>query len=137
MRDGHTRKSLEPSPGRTSFADFVETWNPSLVVLSGELQGRDYPIERASTVVGRGPGVDLAFDDETLSRQHASIEFADSGLRLRDLGSLNGVCINGGVVKSGELKHGDRFQLGDLAFQLILEKRSRAPRTHYVDIEDV
>jgi len=135
MRDGCTRESLGSSSGRTSFADFVEAWNPSLVVLSGRLQGTDYPIERASTVVGRGPGVDLAFDDETLSRQHASIEFADGGLRLRDLGSLNGVCINGGVVKSGELEHGDRFQLGDLAFQLILEKRSRAPKIHY--IEDV
>ena len=135
MRDGYTRESRESATGQNSFADFIETWNPSLVVLSGGLQGTDYPIERASTVVGRGPDVDLAFDDETLSRQHASIEFANGGLRLRDLGSLNGVCINGGVVKSGELKHGDRFQLGDLTFQLILEKRSRAPKTHY--IEDV
>ena len=135
MRDGYTRESMKSSSSRTSFADFIETWNPSLVVLSGGLQGTDYPIERASTVVGRGPDVDLAFDDETLSRQHASIEFADGGLRLRDLGSLNGVCINGGVVKSVELKHGDRFQLGDLTFQLIHEKRSRAPKIHY--IEDV
>ncbi len=135
MRDGYTRESLKSSSSRTSFADFIETWNPSLVVLSGGLQGTDYPIERATTVVGRGPDVDLAFDDETLSRQHASIEFAEGGLRLRDLGSLNGVRINGAEVKWGELKHGDRFQLGDLAFQLILEKRSRTPKTHY--IEDV
>jgi pSer/pThr/pTyr-binding forkhead associated (FHA) protein len=132
MRDGHTRESLESSSHRTSFADFIEVWNPSLIILSGGLQGTDYPIERASTLVGRGPGVDLAFDDETLSRQHASIEFADGGLRLRDLGSLNGVSINGGVVKSGELKHGDRFQLGDLAFQLILEERPRTPKIHYI-----
>jgi pSer/pThr/pTyr-binding forkhead associated (FHA) protein len=133
MRDGYTRESLKSSSSRTSFEDFIEAWSPSLVVLSGGLQGTDYPIERTSTVVGRGPGVDLALDDETLSRQHASIEFADGGLRLRDLGSLNGVCINGSVAKSGELKHGDRFQLGDLAFQLILEERPRAPKTHYVE----
>ena len=135
MRDGYTRESLESSSHRTSFADFIKAWNPSLVVLSGGLQGTDYPIEHASTLVGRGPGVDLAFDDETLSRQHASIEFADGGLRIRDLGSLNGVSINGGAVKSSELKHGDRFQLGDLAFQLILEERPRTPKIHY--IEDV
>jgi pSer/pThr/pTyr-binding forkhead associated (FHA) protein len=135
MRDGYTRESLESAAGRTSFAEFTEIWSPSLVVLNGRLQGSDYPIDRASMLVGRGPGVDLAFDDETLSRQHASIEFANGGLRLRDLGSLNGVSLNGGAVKVGELKHGDRFQLGDLAFQLILEKRSRAPKIHY--IEDV
>ena len=133
MRDGYTRESLESSSHRTSFADFIEAWNPFLVVLSGGLQGTDYPIEHASTLVGRGPGVDLAFDDETLSRQHASIEFADGGLRLRDLGSLNGLSINGSPVNSGELKHGDRFQLGNLAFQLIVEERPHTPKTHYID----
>jgi len=135
MRDGYTRESPKSASGATSFAEFIEAWNPSLVILSGKLQGTDFPIERASTVVGRGPGVDLALEDETLSRQHASIEFAGGGLRLRDLGSLNGVSINGGVVKSGALKHGDRFQLGDLAFQLILEERPHTPEIHY--IEDV
>ncbi len=133
MRDGYTRESSTSSSGNNSFADFVGVWNPSLVVVSGKLQGTDFPIEHACTVVGRGPGVDLAFDDETLSRQHASIEFAEGGLRLRDLGSLNGVSINGDVVKSGGLKHGDRFQLGDLTFQLIFEKRSRTPKIHYIE----
>jgi len=133
MRDGKTRESRECSAGRTTFADFLEDWHPTLVVLSGRLQGTDHPIERASTVIGRGPGVDLAFDEETLSRQHASIEFADGELRLRDLGSLNGVAINGAATKSGALKHGDRLQLGDLGFQLILEKRSRAAKIHYID----
>jgi pSer/pThr/pTyr-binding forkhead associated (FHA) protein len=133
MRDGYTRESPKSSSGETSFAEFIEAWNPSLVILSGKLQGTDFVIQGASTVIGRGPGVDLALDDETLSRQHASIEFAGGGLRLRDLGSLNGVSINGGVVKSGELKHGDRFQLGDLAFQLILEERPHTPKTFYVE----
>ncbi len=133
MRDGRTRESLESASRRTSFEDFIEVWSPLLVVLNGRLQGTSHPIERASTVVGRGPGVDLAFDDETLSRQHASIEFTAGGLQLRDLGSLNGVCINGAAVKAGELKHGDRLQLGDLALQLLLEKRAREPKIHYID----
>jgi pSer/pThr/pTyr-binding forkhead associated (FHA) protein len=133
MRDGYTRESLRSPSGDTSFADFAGRWNPSIVVLNGELQGTDFPIEYAYTVVGRGPGVDLAFDDDTLSRQHASIEFGGGRLRLRDLGSLNGVSINGEVVKSRELKHGDRIQLGDLTFQLIFEKRARTPKIHFVD----
>lgn len=133
MRDGCTRESPKSASGGTTFADFIEAWNPSLVILSGKLQGTDFPIEHASTLIGRGPGVDLALDDETLSRQHASIEFAAGGLRLRDLGSLNGLSINGSAVHSGELKHGDRFQLGDLAFQLIVEERPHTPKTHYID----
>ncbi len=133
MRDGYTRESPKSASGGTTFAAFIEAWNPSLVILSGKLQGTDFPIERASTVIGRGPGVDLALDDETLSRQHATIEFAAGGLRLRDLGSLNGSSINGSPQDSGELKHGDRFQLGDLSFQLIVEQRPHTPKTHYID----
>ena len=133
MRDGHTRESPKSSSGEISFADFIEAWNPSLVILSGRLQGAEFAIARSSTVIGRGPGVELALDDETLSRQHANIEFAGGGLRLNDLGSLNGVSINGDTVKTGALKHGDRFQLGDLTFQLILEERPRAPKIHYIE----
>lgn len=132
MRDGRTRKSLEPSSGPTPFSEFVQTWNVSLVVLNGAMQGTDYAIEQPNTVMGRGPDVDLAFADDTLSRQHARLEFADGGLRLRDLGSLNGSRINGGEILTGDLKHGDRFQLGDLQFQLVFEERPRVPKTHHV-----
>jgi len=31
------------------------------------------------------------------------------------------------------VKHGDRFQLGDLAFQLVLEERPHTPKTFYVE----
>jgi pSer/pThr/pTyr-binding forkhead associated (FHA) protein len=135
MRDGRTRRSFEASPGRTTFAEFAERVSASLVVLSGDLQGSDYAIEQSSLTLGRGPGVDLAFDDETLSRQHATLEFADGALRVRDMGSLNGVSVNGGPIECGELKHGDRLQLGDLVLQLILEERPHVPKVHV--IEDV
>ena len=132
MRDGRTWKSVESQAGRTSFSRFSENYRASLVVLTGDLQGTDYPIEQPSTVLGRGPGVDLAFEDKTLSRQHATVEYAGGGLRVRDLGSLNGVLFNGGVVEQAELDHGDRFQLGDLVLQLVVESRPRTPKTHYI-----
>jgi pSer/pThr/pTyr-binding forkhead associated (FHA) protein len=135
MRDGRTRKSVQSQVGNTPFSEFAGNFHASLVVLTGELQGTDYPIEQPTTVLGRGPGADLAFGCETLSRQHVSVDFADGGLRLRDLGSLNGVLLNGDVVELADIDHGDKFQIGDLVLQLIVEPRSRTPKTHYI-VED-
>lgn len=132
MRDGRTRKSVQNQIGRTPFSEFSDNFDASLVVLTGDLQGNDYPIEQPTTVLGRGPGADLEFLCETLSRQHASLDFADGGLRLRDLGSLNGVRINGDLIDQADLEHGDKFQIGDLVLQLILEPRAKVPKTHYI-----
>jgi pSer/pThr/pTyr-binding forkhead associated (FHA) protein len=132
VRDGRTRKSVPNQVGRTSFSEFANRYDATLVVLTGDLQGNDYPIEQATTVLGRGPGADLAFTCDTLSRQHASLDFSDGGLRLRDLGSLNGVRINGALIEQIELDHGDKFQIGDLVLQLIVEPRSQVPKTHYI-----
>lgn len=45
--------------------------------------------------VGRQPGSHLLLDMETISRTHAEIFFTDGHYVLRDLGSTNGIFING------------------------------------------
>ena len=132
MRDGRTRKSVESQPRQTPFSEFNENFNASLIVLTGDLQGTDYPIEQPTIVLGRGPGADLTFSCQTLSRQHARLDFAEGGLRLRDLDSLNGVRINGDLVAQADLDHGDKFQIGDLVLQLVVESRPRVPKTYYI-----
>ena len=49
MRDGRTRKSVENQVGRTSFSEFADHFDTTLVVLTGELQGNDYPISQPIT----------------------------------------------------------------------------------------
>ena len=80
-------------------------------------------------------GVDLAFDDEAMSREHAAIEFTKGGYRIRDLASTNGVYINDAHVAVGDLKHGDRFQLGDHLFTFVLEEIVRQPKPYAIDDE--
>ena len=46
-------------------------------------------------LVGRQPGAHLHLDMETISRTHAEIFFTDGRYVLRDLGSTNGIFING------------------------------------------
>jgi len=129
MRDGLTRK-LEIGEQDSGFTRFLAEFRASLVVLEGGVAGAEHEIVEPKTSIGRGPDVDLAFPDAAMSREHASLEWADGQLRLRDLGSMNGIRVNGAAVQVADLKHGDRFQLGEHVFQLVLEQRRREPRAY-------
>ena len=72
--------------------------------------------------LGRGAGADVVIQDASISSLHAALEPCSSGFRLRDLGSTNGVRLNGSKVLTADLKHGDRFELG--------EPLSKAARQH-------
>ena len=109
--------------------EFLEAWRASIVVLSGDAVGREYELDRASISLGRGPGVDLDFDDSAMSRLHAALEFFRGGFRIHDLGSTNGTSLNNGAVKIADLKNGDTIRVGEHAFQFVLEKRRRKPKT--------
>ena len=132
MRDGSTRE-VKGGDTNAVFAQFLSRYQSSIVILSGGAKGTEHAIDSVQLTVGRGPGVDLAFDDESMSREHAAIEFTSEGFRIRDLGSTNGTLLNGGDVRVGELKHGDKFQVGEHLFQLIVEERERTPVTYVID----
>ena len=135
MRDGSTRQ-VKAGERNAVFSEFLARYRPSLVILSGGAKGTEYTIDQPRTSLGRGPGVDLAFDDSSMSREHAAIEFGSKGFRLRDLGSTNGTLLNGGECKVGELKHGDKFQIGEHLFQVIFDERSSTPVTFLLGADD-
>ena len=135
MQDGMTRKVRREPPPRLDPESFLARHRAVIVTLSGATAGHEYEIQRDRTTVGRGPGVDIAFDDETMSREHASFEVRGGAMHLRDLASTNGVLVNGARVLDSELKHGDRLELGDHQFQLVLEERRRDPQTYRIDSE--
>ena len=129
MKDGQTRKVDAISAGELHGA-FLSRWQVTLVVTSGPAAGTEYEIKERNLRVGRGPHCEIVVVDDSLSKEHAVIEFSDSGYRVRDLGSTNGTLLNGGEVKLAELKHGDRLQMGEHAFQYIVEKRKQGPKTY-------
>jgi len=129
MRDGLTRK-IATRDRNDGFEAFLAEHRATIVVVEGPASGMEYELLSPRTTLGRGPGVDLAFADAAMSKVHAELEWSAGGLRLRDLGSMNGTRVNGAVVQVGELKHGDAFQLGEHAFRLVLEPREREPRTY-------
>jgi pSer/pThr/pTyr-binding forkhead associated (FHA) protein len=112
MQDGRTRKMPAAETPRQP-AEFLDRHRATLVVAEGPAAGSEFALEQPRTVVGRGPGVDLAFPDEAMSREHAAFEVAEDGMRVRDLGSTNGVRVNGAPALAAELKHTFRFLLED------------------------
>ncbi|MBV9121832.1 MAG: ATP-binding cassette domain-containing protein, partial [Planctomycetes bacterium] len=50
---------------------------------------------KSQLVVGRSPDCDLCLPHPSISRRHALLERLPEGLRLRDLGSVNGVFVGG------------------------------------------
>ena len=64
-------------------------------------------------VLGRSRDCDITVDDPNVSREHAEIRPSGAQWTVRDLGSTNGIKVNGRRAGSAQsLKHGDTIELG-------------------------
>jgi pSer/pThr/pTyr-binding forkhead associated (FHA) protein len=131
MKDGRTRKLAAHEGGRR--AGFLVTHSAAIVFASGPLGGTELPLEQERVTLGRGAGADVVLDDASVSNLHAALELTEAGFRIRDLGSTNGVRVNGGRVAASDLKHGDRLEIGSLSFRYRVEARKAGPPTHHLD----
>ena len=67
----------------------------------------------AGGIVGRSRDCDIVLEDAGVSRRHAEIRPAADGWTIADLGSTNGIVLNGRAVRSRHpLRPGDRIELG-------------------------
>ncbi|MCZ6603029.1 MAG: sigma 54-interacting transcriptional regulator [Planctomycetota bacterium] len=83
---------------------------PYIRIISGPQTGQEAYLQGPLTV-GRDEASGLCLWDESASRYHCEI-YNDSGWKIRDLGSRNGLEINGRRANEARLKDGDRIQLG-------------------------
>ncbi|MDX1390440.1 MAG: FHA domain-containing protein, partial [Acidobacteriota bacterium] len=86
--------------------------------------------------IGRGPGVHVILQDPAVSRQHAAIEFVNGRFRVVDLGSTNGILVEGKPVEARELDNGHRFEIGGRVMQLVIEEREATPDTYEITAEN-
>jgi hypothetical protein len=77
------------------------------------LGGRRLLVPPAGATVGRSRDCDVVLDDAGVSRHHAQIRPGPEGWTLSDLGSTNGVRVNGQELRGAHaLRPGDRVELG-------------------------
>jgi pSer/pThr/pTyr-binding forkhead associated (FHA) protein len=70
-------------------------------------------------LIGRSPECQLALDDPLVSRRHAALIIAPNSVTVQDLGSRNGVLVNGARIdRPVELDDGDTITIGSQKLSL-------------------
>jgi hypothetical protein len=81
-----------------------------------EVNGTRHPLAPPGLVIGRGSDADLRINDPGISRTHAQIRVSGSEPSLQidivDLGSTNGIMVNGQKVRHAVLGEGSRIEIG-------------------------
>jgi transcriptional regulator with PAS, ATPase and Fis domain len=91
-----------------------------------------FPFKQERIVIGREPGVDLQLEVPAVSRRHAEIGWANGAYQVRDLGSRNGVIVNGRRVQGAALDDCDEIRIGDAIFKFV-ERDAELYRTYRLD----
>lgn len=92
-------------------------------ILSGARAGQRILLGPGESLrVGRTPKADIAIaDDPTMSGVHYQIESAEGGATIRDLGSRNGVFVNGAQVSEVAVRDGDQVRAGRTFFSISID----------------
>src|SRR3954453_10118066 len=81
-----------------------------------EVKGTRHPLQPPGLVIGRGSDADLRINDPGISRRHAQIRVSPAGpgvkIDIVDLGSTNGIAVNGQRVQQATLHEGSRIEIG-------------------------
>lgn len=77
------------------------------------------PLSDGETVIGRNPDCHIVIDNHMVSRRHAKITVSDAAVFVEDLGSVNGVRVDGEPIQGKVLVHpGVKIAVADAVFTL-------------------
>lgn len=82
-----------------------------------EVNGIRHPLTPPGFTLGRGTDADVRINDPGISRLHARVsvhgEGSDLHVTIEDMGSTNGIVVDGRRVQSARLRDGSRIELGN------------------------
>lgn len=108
----------------------------NLVVVSGKLTGRVFPLLRTETRVGRTAECPVRLDERAISSRHATIVQTPDGHAVVDHGSTNGTFLNGRRLQPNEpfeLSPGDSLQFAETVLTYLPPNASSGQeQTHYL-----
>ncbi|HEY6762722.1 MAG TPA: DUF3662 and FHA domain-containing protein [Baekduia sp.] len=86
------------------------------------VDGKRLLVPPQGALIGRSRECDIVIDDTNVSRRHAELSPGGTGWRIQDLGSTNGVRVNGRQVDGPHpLESGDRIELGTVSVTFEVE----------------
>jgi predicted component of type VI protein secretion system len=102
---------------------------PALLVWQdGEFIKDQWVLDRTPVMIGRAPDCDVQLDLRWVSRTHARIRLEGKHYVLEDVGSKNGVFVNGQrVIVPQPLEDGDRIQIAPGLDLIFVDSEATAP----------
>lgn len=85
---------------------------PQREVVTLTVAGRKHEVTSPTVVLGRSREADVRVSDVNVSRRHAEVRQEGAGYWIVDLGSTNGLEVNGKRTDRARLRDGDRIVLG-------------------------
>jgi len=122
---GHGQGAGLPGP-----APLCYTCHPVLKLIIEDDEGRKtvVPFVREELTIGRQEGNSIRLTERNVSRRHARLLRQDAQVLVEDLGSYNGVRLNGERVEGQvPVRHGDLLQIGD--YDLALQQEGAVHAT--------
>ena len=109
-----------PDAGTRVFeAPVVRAPAAALEVLEPGRASRRISLGARPTTIGRGSDCDVILADAHASRRHARLEVRGGVIVLTDLGSTNGLRVNGHRVREVVLGVGDRIEVGQSVLRVV------------------
>jgi hypothetical protein len=121
LRKGAAAEEPCASCGRVMMPDWTQCMfckaprssrRPSLQFTSGPRAGQLIQLTAEVTTIGTAADATVPLNDSGVSRKHAGIRSSDGVFELADLGSTNGVYVNGERVAKRRLEVGDVIRVG-------------------------
>jgi pSer/pThr/pTyr-binding forkhead associated (FHA) protein len=102
-----------------------------------EYVGKTLELGSAPILVGRSSSCHVVLEDGLVSRRHGQFTTGATGVAVEDLGSVNGVYVNGERISGHRTLHdGDRVQIGKQEFLLRSASREDGPPPPEVLLEE-
>jgi hypothetical protein len=121
--EGHTMvyKAAPPAPPEEPTRREPARPAPTRAIV--DLDDRRYVLDGPRAVLGRSDQAECVLRDPNVSRRHAELRQDASGQwEIVDLGSTNGVKVNGRRVTEAPLREGDQVTVGTTTFRFGIER---------------
>jgi len=97
-----------------------------LVPLSG-VSAPTIPLQRPVLLIGRHPECDVRLEVSRVSRRHCCVALVYDRVLVRDLGSRNGLRVNGRLVDEAQLRPGDEVAIGPIIYRMEVTAAAAPP----------
>src|ERR1041385_4601424 len=101
-------------------------------------EGPNILLDKPILLLGRHPECDIQIESRKISRRHCCIAQVEDYLIVRDLGSTNGIRINGVRVLEGKLRPSDELTIGNVRYKVrwetIEQQQQKAREMPRVDL---